>query len=111
MSKNLIFSAGKWFFSQLYICRTITSLERFKIMQVNKNDVRFYLVETSTDSHYEMDSIEKVYRHMAKNGHKLYFFSEPNRLGDVVVSIPDLADCRKDYSELKAEFCDKNGCE
>lgn len=80
-------------------------------MQVNKNDVRFYLVETSTDSHYQMDSIEKVYRHMAKNGHTLYFFSEPDRMGDVIVSIPDLADCRKDYSELKAEFCDKNGCE
>ena len=107
----MIFSAGKRKFSQLYICRTITTLERFKIMQVNKNDVRFYLVETSTDSHYQMDSIEKVYRHMAKNGHTLYFFSEPNQLGDVYVSIPDLADCRKDYSELKAEFCDKFGCE
>ena len=73
-------------------------------MQVNKNDVRFYLVESSNDSHFEMDSIEKVYRHMAKNGHKLYFFSEPNRLGAVVVSIPALEEKRKRYSELKSQF-------
>ena len=81
-------------------------------MQVNKNNVRFFRVETATDSHIQMDSIEKVYKHMAKNGHTLYFFSEPDQLGDVIVSIPELADCRKDYAELKAEFCDKNGyCE
>jgi len=81
-------------------------------MQVNKNDVRFYLVESSNDSHFEMDSIEKVYRHMAKNGHKLYFFSEPNRLGDVVVSIPALEESRKAYSQAKKEFCEKSGyCE
>ena len=81
-------------------------------MQVNKNDVRFYLVETSTDSHYQMDSIEKVYRHMAKHGHTLYFFSEPNQLGDVYVSIPDLEESRKTYSQAKKEFCEKSGyCE
>ncbi len=80
-------------------------------MQVNHNNVRFFKVETSNDSHIRMDSIEQVYKHMADNGHKLYFFSEPDRIGDVIVSIPELADCRKDYAELKAEFCDKNGCE
>ena len=80
-------------------------------MQVNKNDVRFYLVESSNDSHFEMDSIEKVYRHMAEHGHKIYFFSEPNQFGDVYVSIPELEEKRKRYSELKSQFCDKFGCE
>ena len=80
-------------------------------MQVNKNDVRFYLVESSNDSHFQMSSLDAVYRHMAKNGHKLYFFSEPNRLGDVVVSIPALEEKRKRYSELKSEFCEINGYE
>lgn len=81
-------------------------------MQVNKNDVRFYFVETSTDSHYQMDSIEKVYRHMAKNGHTLYFFSEPDQIGDVIVSIPALEESRKAYSQAKKEFCEKSGyCE
>lgn len=80
-------------------------------MQVNKNDVRFYFVESSNDSHYQMDSIEKVYRHMAKNGHKLYFFSEPDRMGDVYVSIPALEEKRKRYSELKSEHCANFGSE
>ena len=72
-------------------------------MQVNHNNVRFFKVETSNDSHIRMDSIEQVYKHMADNGHKLYFFSEPDRIGDVIVSIPELEESRKRYSQLKSE--------
>ena len=72
-------------------------------MQVNHNNVRFFKVETSNDSHIRMDSIEQVYKHMADNGHKLYFFSEPDRIGDVIVSIPEFEESRKRYSQLKSE--------
>lgn len=80
-------------------------------MQVNHNNVRFFRVETATDALRRMDNIEQVYVYMAEHGYKLYYFSEPDQLGDVYVSVPELADQRKAYREAKAKWCDRYGCE
>ena len=73
-------------------------------MQVNKNDVRFFQVETANEGHYQIGSIEGVYRHMAKHGHTLYFFSEKDMMGDVTVTIPALEESRENYRQAKRRY-------
>lgn len=73
-------------------------------MQVNKNTVRFFQVENANEGHCQFDTIEGVYRHMAKHGHKLYFFSEQDAIGDVTVTIPALEASRESYRQAKRSY-------
>ena len=75
-------------------------------------NVRNYLVETRRgDGRVMMKDVESVYAYMKKNGVTRWSWSKPDQLGDVVVKVPAWAKARAEYSKLKAEFCEKNGCE
>tara|TARA_R100001198_G_C5112537_1_gene139282 strand:+ start:397 stop:627 length:231 start_codon:yes stop_codon:yes gene_type:complete len=73
-------------------------------MIVNKNNVRFFQVETANEGHYQFDTIEQVYGHMAKHGYTLYFFGEPDMIGDVTVTIPALEASRESYRQAKKRY-------
>ena len=75
-------------------------------------NVRNYLVETRRgDGRVMMKDVESVYAYMKKNGVSRWSWGKPDQLGDVVVKVPAWAKARAEYSKLKAEFCEKNGCE
>ena len=68
--------------------------------------IRNYRLETKSDSYLQCDSIAQVERLL--NGLP-YVCSEPDQLGDVIVSVPAYAAERKQYAELKSAYCNIYG--